>query len=221
MRIIARFSKKEQVRFISHLDIQRLFGRAFRRAGLPVAYSQGFNPHPVLAFATALATGVTSDAEWLDVGLECEIPVLEFTDRLNAVLPQGLQIIKALAVEDKFPSLTASLSSAEYTVTFDKSPNEELFRTVLEELLSEPIIIIKRTKGGMKPVDIRPQVLSAKISRSADETLTLILNGVLNSSGSLNPDTFTKELLKRMNMEPDYKINRDSLLFGDNQSEPV
>ena len=69
MRIIARFEKGEAVRFVSHLDIQRTFQRAFRRANIPLAYSQGFNPHPQLSFATALSLGYTSEAEWFDVKL--------------------------------------------------------------------------------------------------------------------------------------------------------
>lgn len=65
MRIIASFYKHEQVMFVSHLDMQRLFQRAFRRADLPLAYSNGFNPHPLLSFATALSVGYTSDCEYL------------------------------------------------------------------------------------------------------------------------------------------------------------
>ena len=69
MRLAVVFTKEAPVRFVSHLDLQRLFQRAFRRAKLPLAYSQGFNPHPLVAFATALSVGFTSEGEYLDLTL--------------------------------------------------------------------------------------------------------------------------------------------------------
>ena len=89
MRIAARFKKGEQVRFVSHLDVQRMFQRSFRRAGIPVAYSQGFNPHPLTSFATALSVGCSSDAEWIDVKLDRDMSLTEFSMKLNSALPNG------------------------------------------------------------------------------------------------------------------------------------
>ena len=96
MRIIASFYKHEQVMFVSHLDMQRLFQRAFRRADLPLAYSNGFNPHPLLSFATALSVGYTSDCEYFDVMLSEYVSPAEFKRRVNAVLPQGVHIVDAV-----------------------------------------------------------------------------------------------------------------------------
>ena len=78
MRIIVSFYKHEQVMFVSHLDMQRLFQRAFRRADLQLAYSNGFNPHPLLSFATALSVGYTSDCEYFDVMLSEYVSPAEF-----------------------------------------------------------------------------------------------------------------------------------------------
>ncbi len=221
MRIIARFSKREEARFVSHLDVQRLFGRAFRRAGLPIAYSQGFNPHPVLAFATALSTGTTSDAEWLDVRLERDMPPGEFAAVLNSALPTGIRVLEALAVEEKLPSLTALLARAEYTVAFADAPDEAKMQAALEALLSGPIVIDKRTKGGVKPTDIRPQVLCAEYSRTDENALALELSGVLDASGSLNPDAFTKELLERAGESTDYRIHRRAVGFRNGGRGPI
>lgn len=221
MRIIARFSKKEEARFVSHLDVQRLFGRAFRRAGLPVAYSQGFNPHPVLAFATALSTGTTSDAEWLDVRLERDMLPEEFTASLNFALPPGFRVLEALAVEEKLPSLTALLARADYALAFAGEPDEAKLRAALEALLSGPIVIDKRTKGGVKPTDIHPQVLCAGFSRTDGNALVLELSGVLNASGSLNPDAFAKELLERAGESAEYRIHRRAVAFQNGKRIPV
>ncbi len=209
------------MRFVSHLDIQRLFGRAFRRAGMPIAYSQGFNPHPVLAFATALATGVTSDAEWLDVKLERDIPCTEFIIGMNAALPDGFRILEALEAEEKLPSLTALLSCATYTVLLDGTSDHAFLQAALNVLISGPIIVTKRTKGGMKPTDIRPQVLSAEFSHTDESRLSIQLSGLLNASGSLNPDVFTQELFSRAGSSCNYRIHRDTVLFTNGRSTPV
>ncbi len=221
MRIIARFSKGDEARFVSHLDVQRLFGRAFRRAGTPVSYSQGFNPHPVLAFATALATGVTSGAEWLDVKLERDVQTEEFIGSINASLPAGFRVREAYAVEEKLPSLTALLSAAEYTVRFEGAPDRAKLSSALDALLAGPIVVDKRTKGGVKATDIRPQVLAVEFGRTDDDALLLRMKGVLNASGSLNPDTFVRELLLRAGARCDYTINRDAVLFSNGKSTPI
>lgn len=111
MRLIANFHKGEALRFISHLDIQRLLQRALKRADMPVSYSQGFNPHPLLAFSSALALGYTSDAEWMDVRMEEAVDPQEFPARLNAVLPEGLRVVRAMEIPMELPTLTALTSN--------------------------------------------------------------------------------------------------------------
>ena len=113
MRIIVSFYKHEQVMFVSHLDMQRLFQRAFRRADLPLAYSNGFNPHPLLSFATALSVGYTSDCEYFDVMLSEYVSPAEFKRRVNAVLPQGVHIVDAVDAGEFKASLTPLMRSAE------------------------------------------------------------------------------------------------------------
>ena len=117
MRIIARFEKGEAVRFVSHLDIQRTFQRAFRRANIPLAYSQGFNPHPLLSFATALSLGYTSEAEWFDVKLAQDMCSDAFRDAVNAVLPGGFRILEAAAAAEGLSALTALMAAASYTLS--------------------------------------------------------------------------------------------------------
>jgi len=79
----------------------RLFQRAFRRAGIPVKYSEGFNPHPKLSFATALTLGVSSEGEYMDVELDSHIELQEFIESLNNVLPEGIRVLKAEYIENK------------------------------------------------------------------------------------------------------------------------
>ena len=167
MRIIASFYKHEQVMFVSHLDMQRLFQRAFRRADLPLAYSNGFNPHPLLSFATALSVGYTSDCEYFDVMLSAYVSPAEFKRRVNAVLPQGVHIVDAVDAGEFKASLTPLMRSAEYDIEleFTESVPREAFYAAVDEILNGgEIIVSKKTKGGIKDVDIRPMLLGLSVS---------------------------------------------------------
>ena len=190
MRIIARFEKGEAVRFVSHLDIQRTFQRAFRRANIPLAYSQGFNPHPQLSFATALSLGYTSEAEWFDVKLAEEMQPEAFRAAVNAVLPAGFFLAEAMEAPEGLPALTALMAASEYEIRLflQDVAAEKSFEEAFEVLASQPIMVEKRTKGGIKTVDIRPMLLRYCFSQSADCGLILTVLGVADAKGSLNID---------------------------------
>lgn len=188
MRIIAKFTKGEAVRFVSHLDIQSLFQRGMRRARIPLAYSQGFNPHPLLSFATALSVGYTSAGEWLDVKLGAPMEAEAFQNALNAALPFGFSIVEAHEKEDAFPSLSSLMAAAAYSVPLDMEKEE--LRRALEALLAGPILVQKRSKAGMRSVDIRPHVFDAK----AEDGKIRIL-GRLDAAGSLPLGLFLHALL--------------------------
>ena len=117
MKIIAAFEKTKEISYTSHLDVQRTLQRAFRRADLPLAFSKGFNPHPKLSFATALATGYTSAGEWIEVELDKELTPEVFTERVNAALPDGMRFVSAFVADDGFPTLSKLLVAAKYVVT--------------------------------------------------------------------------------------------------------
>ena len=112
----SRFHKKDDMIFISHLDLIRVFERAIRRANIPVAYTQGFNPHPIIAFATALGVGVASEGEYIDVKLYDKISSEIFMNKLNSVLPAGLKIIKSKIITGKAKSLMSVICSSTYLV---------------------------------------------------------------------------------------------------------
>ena len=136
MKLIAAYQKGSEVSLISHLDIQRTLQRAFRRAGLPLLYSNGFNPHPQFSFATAAATGMSSDCEWFEVQLSEPIAPEEFVSRANAVMPVGMSVSGAFEPPEGFGSLSAKLRAAEYLVklSFYDAVQEEKLRTTLEEI---------------------------------------------------------------------------------------
>ena len=100
MRIVVKYTIGEKVKYISHLDFMRAVQRALRRAEIPVAYSKGFNPHPRLSFASALAVGTTSEGEYLDIVLEREMDPQILCYRMNEKLPEGIRFLKCVVVDE-------------------------------------------------------------------------------------------------------------------------
>jgi len=125
-RLRIRFCRGEEVKFISHLDIMRLWQRAFNRAGISLAYSEGFNPHPRLSLAAPLALSVTSEAELLDVVLSEPSSPPYFTAAVSQQLPAGIEILQAHQIPVTMPSLQSQLRFAEYRVELktERTPPE-------------------------------------------------------------------------------------------------
>ena len=216
MRIIANFHKGEALRFISHLDIQRLLQRALRRACVPVKYSQGFNPHPLLACASALSVGYTSDAEWMDIRMETDIDFQTLPALLNTVLPEGLRVSRVLEIREELPTLTALLAQADYVVNivFDIPVTEADMQAVLANMLAGEIIVNKRTKGGMKDVDIRPYIISVNYAQTSDPRRAKFeINSVLNAAGGLQMELFLKAFLREAGVNGSWRVHRSSVQF--------
>ena len=114
MLIRIAYQKTREGRFLSHLDSAHSWERSIRRAGLPLAYSQGFNPHPKISFASALAVGTTSDAEYMDMELSEELPVEEVQRALEQGLAPAFQITRMKRMEGKQDALMSLVNLADY-----------------------------------------------------------------------------------------------------------
>ena len=112
MRIGVKFSRTGRTRFVSHLDMQRLFSRALRRSGLPVKYSQGFNPHIVTSFASALAVGMETHGDYMEFYTTEDVPVGEIKQRLTDAMPEGIGILKVGEMAENAPKLMAASAAA-------------------------------------------------------------------------------------------------------------
>lgn len=125
-RLRLTFSRGREVRYISHLDLMRLWQRAFRRADLPLTYSHGFSPHPKLSLAAPLAIGVTSSAELINVYLNRRISPYFFVKTISKQLPPGIDISEAVEVGAGMPSLQSQVLHAEYQVVIesDRAPGD-------------------------------------------------------------------------------------------------
>ena len=203
MRMAVVFTKEAPVRFVSHLDVQRLFQRAFRRAKLPMAYSQGFNTHPLISFATALSVGMTSRGEYLDVILTEDMTPEDFIALVSPHLPEGVRIVEAFDLGVSNKSLTSAMRAASYEarVKLSRPVSKDEIDNAIKELLSNEIVIQKKTKGGIKPTDIRPMVFELKCICAEGNEARLEIRGALTASGGLNPEVLLGVLFGRMGVD--------------------
>ncbi len=144
----SRFYKKGDMVFISHLDLIRIFERATRRADIPIDYTQGFNPHPIMAFATALGVGVASEGEYIDMQLSNNMDNELFMKKLNNVLPDGLKIIKSKIITDNAKSLMSIIRSSTYLVKLrtKKLLSETDMKQHIDNLLDRKVIVELKQK---------------------------------------------------------------------------
>ena len=163
MRIQAVFEKNERVRHIGHLDIQRAVQRGLRRSGLPVAYSNGFNPHILVSFASALSTGACGRREIMDVTMAEEVEPALFLEKMNGAMPPEMRLLEARRVEDRHPALTALLKAASYDLTLrDPGQAEKLIAAVDAMMGQDRILVVRKSKSGLKECDIKPLIYALR-----------------------------------------------------------
>ncbi len=156
-RLRLTFAKGEAVRYISHLDLARALERAFRRAGLPLVYSQGFSPRPKFALGAALPVGVTGRAEVMDIWLSPPLPPLVVAQRLAVQMPPDMAIQAIRQVDLNAPALQAAMQWAEYLVAFGAMP-QDLDERVHRFLTAEHLPRVRLHKGRERTYDLRPLV---------------------------------------------------------------
>ena len=163
MRMLAVFEKGERIRHIGHLDIQRSVQRGLRRSGLPVAYSNGFNPHILITFASALSTGACGKREIMDVTMAEEVGTDEFLERMNKAMPPEMQLSEAIAVDQKHPALMAMLQAAEYDLLIRNPVQAEKLTAAIPAMMAkETIPAMRKTKTALKECDIKPLIYGLK-----------------------------------------------------------
>ncbi len=213
MRMLAVFEKGERIRHIGHLDIQRSVQRGLRRSGLPVAYSQGFNPHILITFASALSTGACGKREIMDVTMAEDTDADEFLMRMNRAMPPEMQLKEARAVDNKHPSLMGMVRAAVYDLTIrDAETGRKLTQAIPAMMEKDRIPAMRKTKTKLTEVDIKPLILS--ISAEENHIRTTL---VLNERESCKPQMLIDALKVTAGIEDDIRmlVTRESLLGED------
>lgn len=206
MRIRLIFSKTDAMRFTGHLDLQRAWERTFRRARLPLAYSQGFNPRPKINLASALPLGFTGAHEVVEVRLERVLPIREILPCLESALPPGLKISSIELVDPKEPSLQSQVIASDYTITLlDDFP--ELAERVIELLESDSLPRERRSKS----YDLRPLIEELRIleaNEQGHQRLFVRLSARPGATGR------PEELLEVLGYDPTAaRVERDQIVF--------
>lgn len=160
-KVRLRFAKRGKLRFTSHRDVARAFERALRRAGLPVAYSQGYSPHPKVSWVGAAPTGVASEAEYVEIQLVKHLDPEEVRARLDAALPEGLAVLEGVLAGSG--GLAERIEASAWRIELRGIDGEQL-RQAAQTLLATPTVMVERlTKNGRSSVDARAAIVSLDI----------------------------------------------------------
>ncbi|OOB79665.1 MAG: hypothetical protein BEN18_02995 [Epulopiscium sp. Nuni2H_MBin001] len=186
MRIRGQFTKEGNVKFVGHLDTMRMFQRAIKMAKIPVAYSEGFNPHSKIYFAMPLSVGVSSVGEYIEIRTKEDIEPEVVQNKLNAVLPRGVKLKTCFEVQPTAPTLMSQVDVADYIIKFEQDYSDKIEQT----LCKEEIPISKRNKKKKwVDVDIKPLIINYEIS---DAQLKVKLYA--GSKQNLNVDLLLKAI---------------------------
>lgn len=202
-----RFSKIGRIKFIGHLDLLKVFQRAIIRAGLPIQYSQGFNPHQKTTFALPLSLGMESTGEYLEIELTEVMDAKDVSKVLNEAMPNGITIDRVEHIKEKSKSVASQVNAGSYEITFEKA--EDLKNSINNLMSQTEIIVTKKSKKGEKQVNIRPDIYEMECI--SDSVVKLLI--ATGSENNLNPRLVVEQLLKSMGLDSvEVKCKRLDLL---------
>jgi len=211
-RLRVRFSRGEELKFISHLDIMRLWERALGRAQISVAYSEGFSPHPRISLAAPLAIGVTSEAELMDVFIAKHASPHWFTTAVSQQLPPGIEVLGVYQVAPTMPSLQSQVRYAEYRVELEMEKEQKDIESAITNLLSlEHLPWQHQRDTGPKNYDLRALIDDLRIVEQHNSYYIIEMRLRCDSGGSGRPEQIALAL--GFSHHP-HSIHRTKLTLG-------
>ena len=188
-RLRIRFRRGEEVKFISHLDIMRLWQRALNRSEISLAYSEGFTPHPRMSLAAPLAVGITSEAELMDIVLATWISPHSFTTVVSQQLPQGIEIMQVYPIAQTMPSLQSQVRFAEYKVELGTDKGQQDVASAIDSLLSSEHLPWQHQRDtGPRHYDLRALIGDLQLVDYQDRHCTVWMRLRSDSGGSGRPE---------------------------------
>ncbi|MDR1542018.1 MAG: TIGR03936 family radical SAM-associated protein [Clostridiales bacterium] len=210
-RMLILFSKKGRMKYIGHLDLLKVLQRAVSRSKIPISYSQGFNPHQQMSFALPLPIGVDGEREIVEIELEADLAPEDAVGALNPHMPRGMEILSARRRAEGEKTPASKVAAADYAVEADISP-EELELRLEGALARKEMKILKKGKGGVKEIDIRPDLIEAS---ACGNCLKLRL-----SAGSVK-NIKAEDILSEMNLKPKSICRLELLKKTEDGFEPI
>lgn len=220
-RYLLKFGKKGNLKYISHLDLLRLFQRGFKRAHIKLKYSQGFNPHAKIGFALPLSLGFESEGEYMEFETDETYDTEDIKARLKSCMPKGLKVYECgMLTETSKTAVAAALEYASYIVIFrgDEQKADIIDSRIKSFMDQKEIISVKFSKKKKKEIesDIRPHIKSVN-SIKGKEGLTLSLMLKTGSMGNLNAETLCEELCRFCGIEyerSEWSFTRTEMYFS-------
>lgn len=185
-KLRVRYAKRGRLRFSSTRDFQRALERALRRAGVPMAYSAGFHPHPKISYANAAPTGTASEAEYFEISVTERVDPGSVQAALDAALPEGLDVLEV--VEASPGALADRLEASDWVMEFAGLPVEELERAAGALLAQERAEVTRMFKTGPKTFDVRSAVVSLTSTASEREGCAILRVVVRHTTPAVRPD---------------------------------
>jgi len=210
MRIRITFAKTGALRYIGHLDLHRMWERVTRRAGLSLAYSQGFHPQPKIQLAAALPLGFSSRCELLDLWVVGEPELSQLPAAIQAAVPPGLKILEVIGVDEKGPPLQTQIMSSEYTITLPADSNKDQLIKKLDAMMA--VDTLPRERRG-KSYDLRPLIENLEFAEpTMDGNPILFMRLSAREAATGRPE----EVLDALGITPDgAQVERTRLIFKD------
>lgn len=176
-RLRIRYAKRGRLRFTSHRDVARAVERALGRGKVPVAFSAGFSPHPKVSWMGAAPTGVASEAEYVEIGLQRACDPAAVREALDAGLPRGLDVLEVVEAAPGEGGLAERLEASAWRIELPGLSEAAAHAAVAAFVAAEQVVVERRTKGGMRDVDVRFAVLDMTVMGDAGDRLHPISPG--------------------------------------------
>ena len=195
-------TKNDSIRYISHLDFASLMQRAICRAKLLASYSEGFNPHMKISFASALSVGVTSKAEYMDLELKKDICQPELFDKLSRVLPAGVKLLRAKQIDMKAKALMSIVDEGSYSISLPITKEVGDIDTAINRLNNaKEIIIVRETPKKRKEIEIKQYLPKPIKFEVQDDNLNIYMNIKITSTGTTKPNEVLTVLKEQFNLQ--------------------
>lgn len=208
MVIRFKYKRGQELKYLAHLDMMKVFERALKRAGIEAAYSSGFNKRPMMVFGLPISLGMISNSEYADITLIGNSDPKEFMEMMNNVLPDGVVMLDVCALKAK-GNIMSMVKAAEYTIMINAGNG--ICEAISAFMSRGEAVIEKEKKGQMQKKDIRKGILKAEYN---DKEIKLLLSS--GQDGHIKPEEFIKALYIYEDMKLDVEsVIREEMYIGD------
>lgn len=221
-KYVLKFSKEGYFKYTSHLDLLRLFKRSFKRVGIKLDYSHGFNPHPKMGFAQPLSLGYSSISEYLEFETSQDILVEDIKNKLDSIMPEGLKILGCVEYKEDGKTLAAITETAEYIIGMpfgQDSLKGKTCKEICDEFLSQEHIIVKKKQKKSKELvdlDIKTKIKKLIFS-NVNEKIIISASLDAGSESNLSPELLIEAIIKFLQVDVsryDIDVMRVNIIFN-------